>query len=172
LGATLGAMAITMSACRAGMSTDAKATDSSRDAAGKMSGKITVGGAKEAQTLRLGIKIKVLGVGDERGNKIAKAFEEQLGLFEICLASIMGTKSEVLKLTAQFTIAKSGVLTGIKVLGMSPQDSVFTDCFVKQSQQIDLGPQAKTLKGELTVGTFYGSSERPEWGLEGKHVQE
>jgi hypothetical protein len=151
-------MMMTLSACRADMATAERTTNQVGG-----TGKMTVDGQAQAEVLRMGIRINLQEIENNRGLKIARAFEEQLNVFEPCLAGLAGTKGEVLKLTATFTIGKDGLLSAVKVTEMLPQVAAFSECFLKQSNLVDVGTQSKPVTGKLTLGTFYGAGAQPKW---------
>ena len=113
--------------------------------------------------LRLGMKMKFKKLTGEPAQKLAKEFETQINVFQPCMEWATG-KTEIVRVTADFQLSTKGLIEGVKIRETSPPAPDFEACFLRQIQQLDLGPQTREVNGELTVGTFVGSDVGPSSG--------
>lgn len=123
------------------------------------SGKLTPADGSEHQ-LKMGMQILFSKLSDVEGEKISKAMEAQITLFEPCLQH--KNKAEVIRLTAVFGLNKSGRIKDIEVLEVLPESASFKACFIKYIEQLDIGQQSQEVRGELTFGTYFGSGAARE----------
>jgi hypothetical protein len=118
------------------------------------SGKMTPAKGGDRQ-YRLGIKVKIEGLGLSETTGLVKNFEDQLSVFEPCFAAEID-QGQVLRLDATFTVSKKGLLKDVKIREMQPEIFLFRKCFLKQIQQLDMGRQETEVKGSLSLGSYYG----------------
>lgn len=114
-----------------------------------------------AKQLRIGANIHLDGLGEIEGGPIIRAFEDQVAVFEPCVSEL-SPKSEMVRVKASFLLEKNGLLTRVQILEEMPISTPFAKCFLKQIEQLDLGQQRKSRRGEMTVGTFYGDQKGGE----------
>lgn len=141
-------------------------TDAANEKVSSPSGKLTPPDQDDRQ-YRMGIHIQIEGVDDSEGRKIARGFQDQLSIFEPCLQ--FTGKTEIVRLRADFELTPRGLVEEVKVTELLPKLPQFSACFLKQIEQLDLGPQKKKWKGRLRLGTYYGSADG--WDEEGKKHQ-